>query len=111
MRYSCKDIGAVCRGTFDAVSMIDSTFACFVVDIEVLKVVVEVDASRAKVSAEQCGVSCEDGGNVDVTFSKKRNSETCLPFMEMGYDSSFELTSDILNTTGTAMLACEEVVK
>ena len=91
--------------------MIDSTFACFVVDVEVLKVVVEVDASRAKVSAEQCGVSCEDGGNVDVTFSKKRNSETCLPFMEMGYDSSFELTSDILNTTGTAMLACEGVVK
>ena len=91
--------------------MIDSTFACFVVDIEVLKVVIEVDASRAKVSAEQCGVSCEDGGNVDVTFSEKRNSETCLPFMEMGYDSSFELTSDILNTTGKAMLACEVIVK
>ena len=91
--------------------MIDSTFACFVVDVEVLKVVIEVDASRAKVSAEQCGVSCEDGGNVDVTFSEKRNSETCLPFMEMGYDSSFELTSDILNTTGKAMLACEGIVK
>ena len=91
--------------------MIDPTFACFVVNVEVLKVVVEVDASRAKVSAEQCGVSCEDGGNVDVTFSEKRNSETCLPFMEMGYDSGFELTSDILNTTGQAMLACEGIVK
>ena len=83
MRYSCKDIGAVCRRTFDAVSMIDSTFACFVVDVEVLEVVVEVYASGAEVAAEEGCVGCEDGADVDVALSAEGDGEACLPFVEV----------------------------
>lgn len=43
VRDGSEDIGAVGGGALDAVSVVDSTFSCFVIDVEVLEVVVEID--------------------------------------------------------------------
>ena len=37
-----ENVGAMCGRAFDAVAMVDAAFASFMVDIEVLKVIVEV---------------------------------------------------------------------
>jgi hypothetical protein len=43
VRDSSKDIGAVGSRAFNTISVVDTTFPRFVIDIEVLKIVVEVD--------------------------------------------------------------------
>ena len=72
--------------------VVDTSLSSFVVNIEILQVVVEVDASSTQISTEQGCVSSEDGGHVDVSLSAKRNSQTSLPFVEMGNDSCLGLT-------------------
>ena len=47
MRDSGKDVSAVCGGTLNAVSVIDSALARFVINVEILEIVVEIDASCA----------------------------------------------------------------
>ena len=43
VRDGSKDIGAVGSRAFNAISVVDTTLPRFVIDIEVLKIVVEVD--------------------------------------------------------------------
>lgn len=83
-------------GAFDAVSVVDTALACFVVDIKVLEVVVEVDGASAKIAAEKSRVSGEDGGYVDVSLATERDCETGLPFVEVGNYGLVKLTGDIL---------------
>lgn len=63
------------------------------VHIEVLQVVIEINTSSTKVSTEQSSVSSEDGRNINMTLSAQRDSETRLPFVEVGNDSLVGLTS------------------
>lgn len=72
--------------------MVDTPLTGLVINIKVLQVVVEVDASGTEVSTEQSSVSGEDGRHVDVSFTTKRNGETSLPFVEVGNNGGFSLT-------------------
>jgi hypothetical protein len=96
MRYSSEYIGAVCSGALNTVSVVDSALSGFVVDIEVLEVVVEVDGAGTEVSTKECGMRREYGRYVDMTFPTKGDSEACLPFMEVGDDSCVKLARHIL---------------
>lgn len=68
--------------------MVDASFSSFVVYIKVLQVVVEIYTSSAQVSTQERSVGGEDGGNVDMSLSAERNSQTSLPFVEMGDNGS-----------------------
>lgn len=81
-----EDIGAVGRAPLDAVTVVDSSLAGLVVDVEVGQVVVEVDGSGAEVATEESGVGGEDGGHVNVTLAAEGDSETGLPLVEVGDD-------------------------
>ena len=96
VRYSCEDVRAMRGRAFDAVSVVDAALACFVVDVEVLKVVVEVNAASTEVATEQSCVGGKDGGHVNMTFANKGYCEASLPFVEVGYDSGVELARDVL---------------
>lgn len=52
MRDCCEDIGAMRSRAFNAVSVVDPALASFMVDVEVLEVVVEVDAASTEVTTE-----------------------------------------------------------
>lgn len=103
VRDGSEDIGAVGSRSFDAVSIrqliskavgavslpvVDTPFASLVVDIKVLEVVVEIYTTSTQVSSEQSSVGGKDGSYVDMPLSAESNSETSLPFVEMGNDSS-----------------------
>jgi hypothetical protein len=70
--------------------MIDTTLSGFVVNIEVLEVIVEVDRAGAEVSTEG-GMCCECCCYVDVTFAAEGDSKACLPLVEMSYYGSVKL--------------------
>lgn len=63
-----EDVGAVGGGTLDAVAMIDAALACFVINVKVLEVVVEVDRASAEVSTEEGCVGGKDGGDIDMAL-------------------------------------------
>ncbi len=50
MRDSGEHVRAVRRRAFDAVSVVYPAFSRFVIDVEVLEVVVEIDGASAEVS-------------------------------------------------------------
>ncbi len=74
MTNSREHVGTMSGTPLDTITMIDSSFASFMVDIKVLKVVVEIDGSRTEVSTEEGSVSGENGGDVDVTLSAEWDS-------------------------------------
>lgn len=96
VRNGRKYVSAMGSRTLDAVSVIDPSFSCFMVDIEVLEVVIEVDGTSAEVSAEQGGMRCKYCRYVDMALTTERDSEASLPFMEMGNDGGVKLTRDVL---------------
>lgn len=113
MRYSSEDISTMSRSAFNAVSMVNATFSSFVIDIEVLQVIVEVDRAGAEVSSQEGCVGSEDSRNINmaaifmkndgkrrrrgnVPFSAQRDGQTSLPFVEMGNNSCGDLSGDIL---------------
>jgi hypothetical protein len=59
------------------------------INIKVLQVVVEINTSSTQVSTKQSGVGGKDGSYVDMSLPAKGNSETGLPFVEVGYDCCF----------------------
>jgi hypothetical protein len=62
-------VSTVSGRAFDTIAMIDPTFPSFVVDIKVLEVIVEVNASGTKIATKKCGVCCEDSGDINMTLS------------------------------------------
>jgi len=68
--------------------VVDSALASLVVDVKVLEVVVEVDATRAEVTAEQGSVGGEDGGDINVTLAAEGNGKASLPLVEVGNNGS-----------------------
>jgi len=89
VRNCCENVGTVGGGTFDTISVIDATLSCFMVDVEVLQVVVKVHRASAEIAAEKCCVGGEDSCHVDVPFTAKRDSEPSLPLVEVGDNSGF----------------------
>lgn len=78
-RFVCGDVGdgsediaRVCRGTLNAVSVIDTTSSSFRIHIEVLEVVIEIDGTGAEVSSEEGRVSRENRSNIDAALFAKR---------------------------------------
>ena len=69
-----EDIGGMSSSAFYAISVIDPSFAGFMIDVEILQIVVKVDRSSTQVSCEQSGVRGEDCSDIDATFSAKRES-------------------------------------
>ena len=66
------------------------------VDVEVLKVVVEVDATGAEIAAKKSRVRGEYSGDVDVTFPAERDGHANLPFVKMGDYGFGQLPRDVL---------------
>ena len=77
--------------------MVDTAFACLVVDVKVLEVVVKINATRAKVATQESCVRSENSGDIDVTFPAERDGHANLPFVKMGYHGPVELSSDVLH--------------
>jgi hypothetical protein len=96
MTNRCEDVGRVCGCSLDAIAVVDSSFARFVINIEILQIVVKVDGASAEVSSEERGMGCEDGCDVDATFSAERESDTSKPFVEMSNDGSVGLVGNKL---------------
>ena len=96
MRDSGENIRGMCSCTLDAVPVIDTTLARFSVDIEVLKVVVEVDRAGAKVAAEKCSVGGEDGSDIYPSFLSQGKRYTGKPLVEVRNDSPLLFMGDKL---------------
>ena len=96
VRNSGENVCTMCSGTLNAVAVVDTALPSFVINVKVLKVVVEVNRTGTEVSTEQGSVRGKDGSDVNVPFSAERNGETSLPFVEMRDDSLVELTINIL---------------
>jgi hypothetical protein len=69
--------------------VVDTPLSSLVINIKVLQVVIEINTSSTQVSTQQSSVSGKDGSYVDVSLSAEGNSETGLPFVEVGYDCCF----------------------
>ena len=80
--------------------MVNAAFARLVVNVEVLKVVVKVDATGAEIATKKCRVRGEYGGNIDVAFPAKRDGHTNLPFVKMGDYGLGKLPRDVLYVIG-----------
>ena len=96
MRHRRKHIRTMRRRTFYAIPMIDPALARLMIDIKVLKVVVEIDGTGTEVSTEESSVGCEDCRNVDVALSAEGDSEASLPFVEMGDNGLVESSRNVL---------------
>ena len=96
VRYSSKDVRTVCGCTLDAVSMVYAALSGFVVNVEVLDIVIKVNIARGEVTAKESSVCCEHCRDIDATFPADGDGDTCLPFVEVSDDSSIELPGDIL---------------
>lgn len=97
MRNSCKDVAAVGCCTFDTVSMVDASLACFMVHVKVPEVVVEIYGSGAEIATEQGGMRGEDGRDVNMTLATQGNSHAGEPLVKVGNDSSAAIISDELD--------------
>jgi hypothetical protein len=96
MRNGGEHISAMGGRALNAVSVVNPALSGFVINIKVLKVVVKVDRTGAKVSSKQGSMGRENGRDIDMAFAAQRNGETSLPFMEVGDDGGGELTGSIL---------------
>lgn len=96
-------VSRVCSSSFDTITMVDSSFACFVIDVKELKVIVEIDGSSAEISSEEGGMSSENRCDVDSTFSAERECYSGEPFVEMCNDSFVSL---VRNKLKLAWLEC-----
>jgi hypothetical protein len=91
-----EHVRAVRGGALDAVAVVDAALAGLVVDVEVLQVVVEVDAARAQVPAEERRVRGEDRRHVDLPLPAERNRDPGLPLVEVRDDRGRRLPCDVL---------------
>lgn len=82
-----EDIAGVGGSTLDAVSVVDTTLSSLGIDIEPLKVVVEIYRAGAQVATEKSGVCCEDGSNINLSPLGQWQRNTGKPFVEVGNDS------------------------
>lgn len=104
MRNGGENVRTVRRGTFDAVSVVDSAFPRFVVHVKVLEIVVEVDGACAEITTKESGVCGKDGGDVDMSFPAEGDCETSLPFVEVGDNRCGGLSGNVLDARSVRAL-------
>ena len=80
--------------------MVNAAFARLVVDIEVLKVVVKVDATGAEITAKKGRMCGEHSSDIDMAFPAERYGYANLPFVEMGDYGLGQLSGDVLHVSG-----------
>lgn len=68
--------------------MVDTPLSSLVIHVKVLQVVVEVYRSSTEISTQEGSMGGEDGSDVDMPLSAERDSQTGLPFVEMGNNGS-----------------------
>lgn len=90
-----EDVGGMRGCPLDAVSVVDTSLSGFMINVEVLEVVVEVYGAGAEVSAEEGSVSGKDSGDVDVSLSAQRDGQTGLPLVEVSDNSLGEVLRDV----------------
>jgi hypothetical protein len=105
MGDSGEDIRAMCGRAFNAIPMVNTTLSGFVVNIEVLKVVVKVDRTSTEVSTQEGCVGGEDGSDIYVALPAERNGDPSLPFVKMGNDGGGKLPGEILKREGKKVSA------
>jgi hypothetical protein len=49
--------------------VIDSSLASFMIDVEVLEIVVEIDTPSTEITAKESSMCREDSGEINMTFS------------------------------------------
>ena len=98
MRNRSENIRAVCRRTFDTVSVVNAALARFVVDVKVLEVVVKVDGAGAEIASEKGRVGGEHGRDVDMALAKEGDGEASLPLVEVGDNGLVSLAGDVLRS-------------
>ena len=86
VRDSGKNIAAMSGGTLNAVTVVDATLACLMIDIEATQVVVEINGASTEVASQEGGVGGEDGRHVDVTLAAQSDTDTDEPLVEMSND-------------------------
>ena len=96
VRDGCEDVAGVGGGALDAVAVVDAALAGLGIDVEELQVVVEVDGAGAEVSAKECGVGGEDGGDVDPPLAAERQGDAGQPLVKVGDDGLRGLMADEL---------------
>ena len=69
VRNGCEHISAMCCRTFYAVSVINSSFSGFVVDIKILQIVIEINGAGTEIAAEQRCVCRKYGSDVDMSLT------------------------------------------
>ena len=97
MRNRCEHISAMCCRTFYAVSMIDASLSSFMIDIEILQIVIEINGTGTEITAEEGCMCREYGSDVDMSLTAKGDGDTCLPFMEVCNNGCCQLTGDVLS--------------
>lgn len=80
--------------------MVNTAFARLVVDVEILKVVVKVNATGAEIAAKKSGMCGEYSGDVDMAFPAERDGHADLPFVKMGNYGLGELPGYVLHVSG-----------
>ena len=86
-----------CR-PFDAIPVVDSSLARFVIDVEILEIVVKINAAGTEVATKERCVSGEDSSHVDMSFAQEGDCKTGLPFVEMGYDCYVQRSCNVLSS-------------
>jgi hypothetical protein len=69
VRDSSENIRTMSCGPFDAVAVVDTPLPGFMIDVEILQIVVEVDGASTEVATEQSSVGSEYGGHVNMPFT------------------------------------------
>lgn len=87
LRYGREYMRQMCGGPFDTVSMVDLSFAGFVVNWKFVQIVVKVCVASAQVSAQQCCVRRKNRCNVNPTRTQRNQSDAGLPLVKLGNDS------------------------
>lgn len=74
VRNGSEDVCTMSSRSFYTISMINSSLSSFMIDVKVLKVVVEIHTSCTEITTQKSGMCGKDGGDVDVSLTTKRDS-------------------------------------
>lgn len=61
-------ISTMSGGALNTIAVIDASFACLVIDVKILEVIVKINASGAKIASEKSCMGGKDGRDIDVSL-------------------------------------------
>ena len=86
MGNSSEDVSRMRRGTFDAVSVVDSALARLRIHVKELQVVVKVNRSSTEISTKESGMCREDGRYIHMPLLRQGYRNSGEPFVEVSDD-------------------------